>query len=110
MLSNNLDFDSSTSTDSGVLIPHVSTSAPLALRRMLCHLLFAWTDSIQSVLSDPFAINDNRLSDTGTGKYYRVRIILTFLDDISDIEVLCANSVWSFESVNSKCRYLLKTE
>lgn len=62
---NNVEVDSSTSTDSGVLNPHPLAAAPLAIRRMLCHLLFAWVDSIQSVLSDPF----NVASDSKTGEF-----------------------------------------
>lgn len=69
MLSNNMDFDSSTSTDSGVLSPRPSVATPMAMRRMLCHLLFAWVDSIQTVISDPFHVPvDPRLADSSSGK------------------------------------------
>lgn len=86
----NLDFDSSTSTDSGVLIPQFPAATPRALRRMLCHLLFAWIDSIQGILSDPFTTNDQRLNDGST----------EHSEENLDFEVVCPDSEWSFESVN----------
>ncbi|KAI6209440.1 Lysosomal-trafficking regulator [Aphelenchoides besseyi] len=89
--STNSEGNSSTETDSSIFSPQLPlTVAPsTALRRMLCHLLFAWIDSIRSVVGDPLSLTNNIYGHS----YGRTR-------DSSEFELLYGESEWSYESIN----------
>ncbi|KAI6205345.1 Lysosomal-trafficking regulator [Aphelenchoides besseyi] len=105
--STNSDGNSSTETDSSIFSPQLplAVAPSTALRRMLCHLLFAWIDSIRSVVGDPLSSTNNsyghsygrtsldrRKGGEQTKKQQR---------DFASVEELSERLLFAFERTNS---------